>query len=325
MSWEAHCSVKKESLLWKQGTIFVVLLFCGLAFAPSIHANVSTEEELVEVTTEFCGLGKKHTVQLTQEQADELDQLFDEIKAALDNIETREEAVEIFDEAIVELDKYGLLGGLSIEQARKLVIGGYQNPKVMKLLEKIYNRKQGIFDENTNILCLIAGRTDRTVFGGNIGRICLATIFYALLLIKWAKEQGYDIHVHEEALILAFLVGMTIRCKFSSFSPIAIGHTICIGKEELDPQFWWYNSHPAHGWIFTIGMNIIKWWRDSFFGQLRLPTIFVELDYFYPGIFGFTGIKLLNFEKEDSLYLGSALFVKLDSTTPPEWPTWFYD
>ncbi|GAH55890.1 unnamed protein product, partial [marine sediment metagenome] len=85
----------------------IIFLFLGLAFAPSINANISKasiESEMVEITTEICGFnGGKHTVQLTKEEAEEVEQLIDDIERRLDKVETREEAVEIFNEAIVEL------------------------------------------------------------------------------------------------------------------------------------------------------------------------------------------------------------------------------
>jgi len=47
--------------------VAVILLLIGVAFAPSINANV-VEDELVEIDVEFCGLGRKQTVQLTQQR-----------------------------------------------------------------------------------------------------------------------------------------------------------------------------------------------------------------------------------------------------------------
>jgi len=47
----------------------IILLFIGVAFAPSINASV-VKDDLVEFDVEFCGLGKKHTVQLTQKEAE---------------------------------------------------------------------------------------------------------------------------------------------------------------------------------------------------------------------------------------------------------------
>jgi len=56
-----------NNLIKKGVVVAVILLFIGLAFAPSINANISKasiDSELVEFTTEVCGLnGGKHTVQ----------------------------------------------------------------------------------------------------------------------------------------------------------------------------------------------------------------------------------------------------------------------
>ncbi|MCK4347951.1 MAG: hypothetical protein KAW47_04975 [Thermoplasmatales archaeon] len=48
----------------------------------SVVGKVSSDEELVEFDVEFCGLGKKHTVKLTQEDADEKEET-QEYKAIL--------------------------------------------------------------------------------------------------------------------------------------------------------------------------------------------------------------------------------------------------
>ena len=118
----------------------VIVLFLGVAIAPSINANISkasVDSELVEITTEVCGLnGGKQTVELTQEEAAEVEALFDSIRERLNNTETREEAEQIFKEAVVELDKYGLLGGLSVKQAQRLAIGSYRNPILKRGLDR---------------------------------------------------------------------------------------------------------------------------------------------------------------------------------------------
>ena len=69
--------------------VAVILLFIGVAFAPSINASV-VKDELVEFDVEFCGLGKKHKVKLTQQEADEVELLFDDIKEQLDNVSSSE-------------------------------------------------------------------------------------------------------------------------------------------------------------------------------------------------------------------------------------------
>ena len=75
--------------------VAVILLFIGLAFAPSINANLG-KEKLVEFTTEICGLNDgKQTVKLTQQQANEVEAMFNSIREKLNNTQSREEAEEI--------------------------------------------------------------------------------------------------------------------------------------------------------------------------------------------------------------------------------------
>jgi hypothetical protein len=119
----------------------VIGLFLGLAITPSINANVNKESELIEITTEVCGLGGgKHTIQLTKEEAEEVDRIFVNIRNKLNTTDSREDAEKIFKDAVVELDAYGLLGGLSVKQAQRLVTGGLKNKKMMKIFENIYNK-----------------------------------------------------------------------------------------------------------------------------------------------------------------------------------------
>jgi len=65
----------------------VIVLFLGVAFVPSINANISKssiDSELVEFTTEVCGLdGGKHTVSLSKEDAEEVEKLIGDIEKKL--------------------------------------------------------------------------------------------------------------------------------------------------------------------------------------------------------------------------------------------------
>ena len=164
-----------NNLIQKGVAVAVILLFIGLAFAPSINANVSKssiDNELVEITTEVCGLnGGKHTVSLSKEDAIEVENLIGDIERRLDRVETREEAVEIFNEAVVELDKYGLLGGLSVKQVQRLVNGRYMSTRVDGLICKKFMNNPWIPPEDIfNKNCIVASRVigdgtwDVTVF-----------------------------------------------------------------------------------------------------------------------------------------------------------------
>jgi len=304
--------VKKESLLWKQGTIFVVLLFCGLAFAPSIHANISKENELVEITTEVCGLPgqKPQTIQLPKEDAEEVDKLFEEIKLKLDSVETREEAVVIFNEAIIELDKYGLLGRLSIEQAQRLVTGPYQNPKITEFLEKVYKRGQRISKADKNVLCLFVatlGEHGHCISIGPLARVW--ALFYSIL---------YNIFYTRRLVITSlinFFLFMPYIIIMEALNPISVWTTIYVGEWY---DYWNYGhglEEYGSGWIWTIGLNGRINWTSPFLGELRIGKLILDLwgtHKFYPAVQGFKGIRIRNdLTCREYFYLGSALQVSV--------------
>jgi len=263
--------------------VAVILLFIGVAFTSSINANVSKESvdsELVEFTTEVCGIKgvKPHTVSLSKEDADEVDRLFDSIKERLDKVETREEAVEIFNEAVVELDKYGLLGGLSVKQAQKLVTGYYNGQNSQK---KIINPNMGeeALDEYHNSFCFVVGNdTTWTRFiGAFLSRL---SMFFALLLPDIPNSIVDDMIF----VILFFFAGI-----YEQFKPIAISQSVGFGiKRIVDIGGWVY--YPAEGRISTFGVRGAKTWSGPFYGSLGVNGWMV--DTVYTGILGFFGIKI---------------------------------
>ena len=154
-------------------SVAIILLFIGLAFATSINAN--TQSDFVEFTTELCGYsGDKQTVRLNQQQADEVEELFDSIREQLNTTESRDEAEEIFKDAVVELDKYNLLGGLSIKQAQRLVTDGKKITFLLDSLDMSINNNK---INDSNLLCLTAGYNRDSMFLSILG------LFYRLLLI----------------------------------------------------------------------------------------------------------------------------------------------
>jgi hypothetical protein len=176
--------MERNNLIKKGVVVAVILLFIGLAFAPSINADISktsVDSEMVEFTTEICGLnGGKNTVSLTRENAEEVRILIDDIDRRLDEVKTREETIEIFNEAIVELDKYGLHGGLSVKQAQKLVTGGYQNLKIMNVIKKMYSKHQEDSNEIVNLFCFVYGKSIVTLVE-NVFSVALLALYISLI------------------------------------------------------------------------------------------------------------------------------------------------
>lgn len=299
--------------------VAIILLLIGIGIAPSINANISrtsAENELVEFTTEICGItsARPQTVKLTQKEAEAVEKLFDEINSKLDNVKTREETLAIFDEALVELDKYGVLGDMNIQKAQKLVTDIYQNQRVKSLLGKLNHRS---LDEDENILCLTAGKTSNTVF------VSPALPFFGKLALPvyklnhWAQEHLGDrflfLQILLDALEGIFFNLIWILLFFPLFSPVSIGNFICLGEGGS-----WFGEpiyEPTRGWIRTIGLNGIKKWEGAFWGNLPLPPLEIIINY-YPGILGFTGLKIGRPSKSSYIFLGAALWVKIGPEHP---------
>jgi hypothetical protein len=301
----------------------VIGLFLGLACAPSLNAGVSKESEQVEFTTEICGLnGGKQVVKLTQQQAIEVEELFDLIRERLNATESREEAEEIFKEAVVDLDKYGLLGGLSVKQAQRLVIGDYQNSKGEILLQEIYNKKL-IVDNKSNFLCLLSGESDLTTI---IGPITLGILFNMIFLFsryvaisnflwnvsyllfeRFGAERLWEI-ITSPLGSIGFISLMTrelfwlVTCYITNVFPFKIGSIITFGWPDINFVEPSGPPHPAEGELVTFGLAGKKVWNGEFFGDI----------FYYVGAIGFTGIKIIK-ELKDLSYIGSALWIKLDT------------
>jgi len=132
----------KKDCVKKALAATIILFFIGLAFTPNINANISENDELINITTEAYGVNgiRPHTIKLTEQESEELDILIDSIKERLNKAETIVETVEVFNDAIVGLDKYGLLGDLSLKQAQHLITKGFQKLKLLQTFDKNSNK-----------------------------------------------------------------------------------------------------------------------------------------------------------------------------------------
>lgn len=264
------------NLLKKGLAIAIIFLFIGLALAPSINANVTLDTELVEITTEICGIDgiESKIVKLTKQESIKLEQLIDNIKIRLDKAETREETIEIFNDAIIKLDKYGLLCGLSVEQAQRLVVERWQNSKVFDLLENI-NQLFHVSETSDyiNLFCLIATH----IKGWNYMDWCIPS-YLAIPLIgigSLASANSY----HIIGAITLFLGEFFLN--YAMMKPIRILNNIKINCDILS--------------FFSIGLCGIK------IGNLGVHQIN-----------GFSGLKIIlhiNEERkpDDCFYFGKAL------------------
>jgi hypothetical protein len=298
----------KDTWIKKSLVVSVILLFIGVAVAPSINHSVvkaSQEDDLVEVTTQACGIKgyRDTTVKLTREQYNDLEQYLVEFRARLNQTTTREEAVPIFKEAVVELDRYGLLPkGMSVEKAQKLILQQNQNDYLTKFQERFLNTRVLPKDEE-NYFSLIAGHTTNTLILGPIPLTCLLTGLIGIILLSSASTAVMGL-IGALLLYSSLFIGLLFySLPGVLFSVIRIGaQKIHIGDPEAPPEYI-----PSEGWISSVGITGKKTWVGPFYGNMVGTGLI--------GVVGFTGLKIAKLN--DCFYLGSAMKIGI-SLNPPD-------
>ncbi len=299
----------------------VILLFIGVIIAPTINFQVvkaSTDDDLVEVTTQACGIKGygNTTVKLTREQYQELEQYLVEFRARLNQTTTRDEAVPIFKEAVVELDKYGLLPrGMSVEQTQKLVASGYWYQKKLQSYEKLDNRNPLPQNVIQNQFCFVAGFTYNSLLVGPISTTCFVTLLAMSYFFYYLWEITGSIGLKILSAFLGIIVyGMDYLGTSIPVIPFEVGGFVTFGEVtevwESPPQY-----SPSRGWIFSSGIRGIQSINGSFYGTLReFGFMWSRL---YVGLSGFIGIVLGSmFPSMNLFFLGSAYKVGASSNPP---------
>lgn len=251
----------------KRVVVGIILLFIGVLVAPSINQSVakaSQDDDLVEVTTQACGIKGfgESTVKLPKEQYQNLEQYLVEFRARLNQTSTRVEAVPLFKEAVVELNKYGLLPkGMSVTQAQKLVVGLSYNLISKNLMKKV--PKNNAVNGVLNFFCLVIGNTNQT---------------YPLNIFGFLPLIFFGISIH--------------------FLPFQLLSPVVFGKTFYDVSDGHGTDYLSQGWIAAVGLigltqnsgsSPFKGALDSFDGLI----LFGGFRY-YVGMKVFSGITLKN-------------------------------
>lgn len=257
---------------YKKGwSVATVALIVSVIFSTSITAITSKQDELIEVTTEFYGLGKKHIEKLTVEQASELDAYLADIRDSLAEADGKEKLLQVLKEGLEKTNKFNLFGNIGTSKAIELIEG---NSKIEKC--------NGLLKSWDNYLCFI--------FGGLSGEYLVTNPLTSslVLLLEYitirSKELGLD-KFHDIVKLTLYLYAFfwicilvnkptNILATYIEFVPFPYG---TVGKDN----------------IISIGKK----------GE-------VHFDY-VDTIFGFTGIKILNpIGKYNQILFGYALGIK---------------
>ena len=288
----------------------------------------STNNSFIEVTSQACGIQGfgNATVKLTKQQYQNLEQYLVDFRARLNQTTTKEEAIPIFKDAVVELNKYGLLPkGMSVEQAQNLVTNENHVQNISKLSEAtIRNLLKPSNDEIENVFCLITGKTNDTHVLTPISRISnvFTAIFTFLMFTLIAMFiGGYNPYVSLPlVLLIIFLLVVTwpfttvtaaltyLRDLLMRLPLPSLGLCIAFGDY----------LYSAQGWMSSFGILGKQNISGSIFGQRAIPIIY-DLDWYqyytYRGVFGFQGFMLCS-GTDTAEYLGCALYVHVGHFRP---------
>lgn len=234
----------------------IIILFIGVAVAPSISQNItkaSHEDDRVVVTTQTYGIRgyEDTTITFSEEQYQELEQYLDTFRDQLSQISTRGEVITLYKEAVVELDRYGLLPkGMSVEQAQRLITAGGQ-------LSDIPMNLQNSFSEFTNSFCFFTAVTYNVVdYNG--------WVVLAAFLSQFINYDSPFIFL----VYLFFFIGF--------WKPLRLLNTLVATPEEGTFNFY-----------FTLGLNGISTGMDdikSVLGFTGLKIRLTDQNAFYLGV-----------------------------------------
>ena len=283
------------------GSIIAVVLLTLVSFS-SVVSKVSLNEELAELDVEFCGLDKKHTVKLTKEEYNEVRLIFDDMQDRLSKIENDEGVVAIFNKAIVELNEYGLLGGLSVKQTQRLITTRYQIFRENKFFHRMLNL--GKSDDGANYFCLVLGNLTETIYQNPLSR---------LLSISYYKIMDTNISGVLKIIICTMTnfqypyISLSYLLPFSFFSTITAGH--------VHQGTYGDYINASKGVVYSFGLSGNKSWTGELWGAASEIPSYIFVDAFYPAIPGFTGIKLYT-KSSETYFLGFGFKANFTSECP---------
>jgi hypothetical protein len=283
--------------------IGVILLIFSITLVPTIDFNAvraASENEFVNVTLEICGVKeyKNTTVKLTKQQYQALEGYLANFRSKLNQTKTREDAVPLYKEVVIELNKFGLLPkSMSVKQAQKLVTG-----------EDFFSVYDKLVRNSNNVSinpCLVTGQATNTDFYGPLLR------FLAWFpLVSNAGIIGDIIIFIIASIFFTKLISSLFLYYFMSLIPVALVSLITFGYYVTGDHI--NEEYPSSGWVKAFTPQGLREWNGTFIGKLgslNNPLCKFNIMWWsytaHIGVRGFCGFKLNDF------FIGSALNVEL--------------
>jgi hypothetical protein len=260
----------------KTGLTFgIFALLIVIAVQPGIaNLNPIIDKRSYCVTTEYIGLNNKHTISMTYEEIQELEVFLKNLCLKLENAESKEDIIDIYNKQVQKLNKFGLIEDKNLKLAQKLITSRYKKSRSQTLL----------MDDNENKFCLVIGKTKNTIIDGIPFR------FFAQLADKTSSD-----------LLLILLLPIIMITDFiDDYRPIL-----------LDAFIYWGapNENWGHGWVWTLGINGIKSWNGNIIGRIQTTSTFYTGIVGFIGI-----NIMINLSEDTNFFIGFARHVKIDYT-----------
>ncbi|GAG58708.1 unnamed protein product [marine sediment metagenome] len=182
--------MKKNPLVKRGLAIGIILLFISIIFIPSINFTVvraSNDGALVQVTIQAYGIKgfENTTVILTKQQYQNIEQCLDEFQTRLKQTSTRDKAIPLFKEALIQLNQNGLLPNeMDVVQAQKLVVEAYSKYNELPIFENIFH-ENNLQENQHNLFCFVSGVVLDGYATGPLGLIggILALLIFPLQIL----------------------------------------------------------------------------------------------------------------------------------------------
>ena len=292
-----------------------LFLFLSLTVLSNVNAKSFTNDaDLVSMKTQASYLRKDstYTIQVPPQHIQTIQIIFDDLKNRLSTAESSQQTQSIFNDALIELNKYHLLpAGMNVQQAQRLVTTHQRTvPKFHRSPLNIH--PQNIEGTIQNTFCSLAGNTSNTHFAKLAKRTALR-LYYIIDF----NTGNVLLNKAALALFVVFNEIAKINQKILRQNGSHLGVCIYFGNYHYVPYPDWLS--PAQGWISTSGVNGQQNITGSFWGQTMTggwqPQVDWYMNYTWRGCLGFTGLIYYT-GTGNAYFLGSALSVNVGPQRP---------
>lgn len=256
--------------------------------------------------------GTVSTKDSSQSQYSQVMKIFDTAKIKLDAVRTKQEALAVVKEIIVELNDHGLLPkGIRVGLAQRLITQGFLRSQFLTPYQNSNANNTG------NLNCLVIGIANGTYFRPYPALVMDIPFLYNLAFNSSLRNIT-------QFLALPYVIRTAQPLKLGPYAYVGARFKLVEHGNTTEDLI-----HSSSGWVWTIGSNGFKKWNGTFYGGLYTKykkfvyNNYTSAETWDPvGIRGFVGINFFNFisffggNQLPSIYVGFAREVNFTYSYP---------